>query len=353
MSANNIPRHLTTFEQVLLGNSLVIIASTLLTFVVTHFALEPYHYLLDTLAVLLAILAGVGVNALLLRHAFGPLFTMLRTIQAVQRGEQEHRVNAQGAPADIEQLAQTFNGMLDSLEATQQAALRAIAQAQEDERRRVALELHDATGQELTALVLKLALIEQDLEAERRMVEGDPLSDMDAPLTDHDALHQQLASAIQLAQRTMTGVRSLAQQLRPTVLDDLGLAAALRWLGQELGNRSPGKIQIKTDGGNVRLPPLVETMLFRVTQEALTNALRHSQARTIVVTFHCTGDRALVTIRDDGVGFTWPFAGSGIGIRGMSERMALVGGQCQIVSHPGQGATITASVPLPRKQEEA
>ncbi len=339
-------RRLTTFEQVLVSNSIVIVISTLATFEVTRITLEPYHYVLDMVFVSCAILVGVGLNMFLLKNAFRPLFAMLQTIQAIQHGHAKDRVRLGSAPAEIEMLAAAFNFMLDSIESSQQAALRDIAQAQEKERRRIALELHDATGQELMALTLKLTMVNQDIEDVVAMFTGAPQPQQTVIINQFAQIEQQIATTIQMVQRTMGGVRALSQQLRPSILDDIGLVAALQWLVKELADRTPGKILVSADDYVRRLPPLIEIILFRVAQEALTNALRHSQAQQIAIAIRHSVDCVTITIEDNGIGFSQTTGYAGIGIRGMRERIVSVGGHYQIASAPGNGTTIVATVPL-------
>jgi two-component system, NarL family, sensor histidine kinase UhpB len=332
----------TIFEQVILTNSAIIVIGALATYLITHLSYEPYHYLIDTLFVVLVTVAGVAINALLLRRAFQPLFGMLATIQAVQAGQTERRVTADVSAADIAQLAHAFNTMLDTLDASRRASLRSVAQAQEAERRHLALELHDATGQEITALALRLEYIRQEIaEVEDLPALGD--------VQDH------LDDAIALAQRTLRGVQGLAQHLRPTVLDDLGLSAALHWLAAEMQRGTTAAIAVTA--GEYRAPlteqqALAETMIFRVAQEALTNALRHSGANTIQINLRRSRTSLTLTVRDDGQGFSLADRHLGTGLSSMQERMALVGGRCEMRSARGMGTTITARVPL-REREMA
>jgi two-component system, NarL family, sensor histidine kinase UhpB len=310
----------------------VIIGSTLLTFVATRFAFEPYHFLLDTLAVMLAIISGVGINAYLLRRAFTSLFDMHETMQAVRGGDLVRRVNFASAPADIAQLADGFNEMLDTLDRMQNNRLLDITQAQEAERRRIALELHDATGQELTAILLKLSAIDLDL--------GEAIPAL-------ESTQRQIGDVQQLAQRTLDGVRALAQQLRPAVLDDYGLIPALRLLVQQYAMKNGPSLIFESSGTFAhRFPSLVETMLFRVAQEALTNAMRYANATTIRLYIREEASAIHLIVRDNGVGFVPANQKTGVGIRGMGERIHVVGGQFQVFSEPGRGTTITATVPL-------
>ncbi len=327
-------RTATIFEQVILTNSVIIVIGALATYLITHLSYEPYHYLIDTLFVVLATVAGVIVNAFLLRRAFQPLFGMLATIQSVQVGQTEQRVTADVPAGDIAQLAHAFNSMLDSLEEARRAGLRSVAHAQETERRRLALELHDATGQEITALILRMEVLRQELEESPINITG---------------VQGEVAEAMETAQRALRGVQGLAQQLRPTVLDDLGLSAALHWLAAEMRRGTTADIAVMA--GDYRAPlteqqALAETMIFRVAQEALANALRHSGARSIRITLRRTRTSLMLTVRDDGRGFSLADRPLGTGLSSMRERMTLVGGRCEMRSARGAGTTITARIPL-------
>ncbi len=335
---------LTTFEQALIANSLIILGSTVAAYWVTHQVLETYHFLIDSLFVLLATLIGVGVNAIFLRRLFAPLIEMQTTIEAIQSGTSDRRAMVDVRAADVAQLAEAFNAMLDALEAQRHARLREIATAQEEERRRLALELHDATGQDLTALILRLEMLRQDL--------GDPALEREALVRHLDTISEQ-------AQRALQGVQVLARQLRPSILDDLGLVAALRWLGQEMSHDGAAEVHVIINEPEAAteldstLSHLAETMLFRVAQEALSNATRHSEARHIALSLKYTMHALILTVQDDGRGFELETTAGrrGSGLRGMRERLAVVSGRLAIRSRPGAGTSIEAWVPLSSGEE--
>jgi two-component system sensor histidine kinase UhpB len=336
---------LTTFEQALIVNSIIILGSTVAAYWVTHQVIETYHFLIDTVFVLLATLVAVGFNAFFLRRTFAPLLAMQATIQAIQAGATDRRAVVDGRAADVARLATTFNAMLDALDASRRARLREIAAAQEEERRRLALELHDATGQELTALILRLEVLGQDL--------ADPAGDREVLLARVEAVTEQ-------AQQALQGVQALARQLRPSVLDDLGLAEALRWLGREMSQEDATQVQVVIRDGEEhrerphRLAPIAETMLFRVAQEGISNAIRHSGARKVALALARLPAGTRLTLSDDGCGFDVEQAEQrGTGLRGMRERMAVIEGRLEVRSRPGAGTTIVAWVPLSEQSEAA
>ena len=350
-------RRLTTFERVIVANSAIIVVGTAAGWWITQHNPEPYHYLIDTTFIALAAVVCVLVNFLLLRAAFAPLHGVLATIRSIEDGDVEARAPSDVADADARTLARAFNEMLDRLaHAHREAAVR-VLQAQEDERRRIALELHDETGQSLTALTLHAEVVHQLLSA----IPGDAA----------DEARRQVERLGALAQRTLAEVQALSRQLRPPLLDDLGLPAALRWLAEDARERLRLAVEVRVSGmaecedrmGNGAESPClpaedaahrdaVETALFRMAQECLTNAARHGRARRVRIALRLSPEHAWLTVVDDGAGFTQrrprirPDARRGLGLDGMRERLRLLDGQMRIRSRPGRGCAIRAVVPL-------
>jgi PAS domain S-box-containing protein len=202
---------------------------------------------------------------------------------------------------------------------------------QEAERRHLARELHDEVGQTLTALKL-------NLQAARSLTgpEGQ------APLEE----------SLGIVDRTIEQVRNLSLDLRPAMLDDLGLAAALRWYVNRQAKRADFVAELDLDDALPRLPPAQETMCFRVVQEALTNVARHAQASQVWIAIRGAGDKIGLSVRDDGVGFDVAAArqravrGASLGLLGIEERVRLVGGSLEIRSAAGEGAEICVEFPL-------
>ena len=205
--------------------------------------------------------------------------------------------------------------------------------AEEAERKRIAHDLHDQLGQELTAIKIRLDTLT------RAKASPD--------------VHAQLIEAAQAAGEALKRVREMSVDLRPPQLDNLGLAAALRSHVQRLASTGSLEIEFDSRGANAALPPEIEIVAFRVVQEALTNTMRHSGAAHAWVTLSATGKELRVEVRDDGAGFDVDqvlqrtAAQSGIGLYGMRERVALAGGTLDIRSAPGQGCAIVAIFPLP------
>jgi signal transduction histidine kinase len=204
----------------------------------------------------------------------------------------------------------------------QRAALsRRLIEAQEAERRSIARELHDDFGQVLTAIRLNL---------ERAGVD--------------------LGESIDLVDQAIGRVRDLALDLRPAILDDLGLASALRWYGARETKRAGLVFRAKVADIEERLSPVVEITCFRLVQEALTNAVRHAQARSVTVTLDVKPDELVLDVSDDGRGFDLRETGhrvgrEGLGLVGMQERVSLAGGTLSIDAAPGRGTVIRARFP--------
>jgi two-component system sensor histidine kinase UhpB len=342
-------RQTSTFEKVIVANSGIILLDTAAGWWVTQHDPETYHYLIDTTFIATAAMVGLVINFLLLRAAFAPLHGVLRTIRQVERGDWSARAEARESDADALVLASAFNAMLDHLEHERFEASARILGAQEAERRRIALELHDETGQSLTALALHAAVISQGLAHERGPAAA--------------RAREQAAQLQALAERTLAEVQALARRLRPPLLDDLGLAAALRWLADDARERLQMRVHLRCAGSESdtrpdeppRLSSEAETALFRIAQESLTNAARHGQARDVWIALRQSATYVSLLVVDDGQGFPpaavgtdqqahWP--ASGIGLIGMRERAHLVGGTVQLRTRPGYGCTVRAVVPV-------
>jgi signal transduction histidine kinase len=216
---------------------------------------------------------------------------------------------------------------IDTSQRVERDSLRRILDAQELERRRLALELHDETGQALTSILLALRAA-----TEKR--------------------HEELAGALEEVRELVVGalhdVRRLAVELRPKVLDDFGLVPALERLTSGFADQTAIEVELETNVPDGRLPSDVETTLYRIVQEALTNVVKHAQATRVSIVLTRTDDGMRLVVEDDGRGMS-PDRGSaeGIGLVGMSERAELLNGRLEIESSPGGGTSVVAEVPLP------
>jgi two-component system sensor histidine kinase UhpB len=207
---------------------------------------------------------------------------------------------------------------------------RRLSEAQETERRAIARELHDEVGQSLTATRINLRDLEQEAE-------GGPLA-------------ERLTAASSIISDLLSKVRQMSLDLHPSVLDDLGLVAALRWCVRTRTTGSKLEVVLDVPEELPRFDGMVEITLFRVFQEALSNVLKHAQARHLNVTVRYAEDRLQLTMQDDGVGFDAEVArrhalsGKSLGLLGMQERVRLAGGDIALKSTPGQGTELRVSL---------
>ncbi|MGN6255936.1 MAG: sensor histidine kinase [Solirubrobacterales bacterium] len=233
-------------------------------------------------------------------------------------------IDGVGETEEVERIELAFLRMMRRLEAERRRAGSAALHAQEEERARVARDLHDEVNQSLTGLLLRL---EAAREAAPPELEGE------------------LAETKALANQAMTELLSLARQLRPTALDDLGLVAAIGGQVEQLGRGEVGA-RLEVEGDFSDLGDDAQLVVYRVAQEALTNAARHSGARHVEVHLRRTdGGGVLLDVADDGRGFAFDESQRGLGIGGMRERALLVGGELAIESRPGHGTTVHLAVP--------
>ena len=205
-------------------------------------------------------------------------------------------------------------------------AVRRVVEAQELERARLARELHDETGQALASILLGLRSLEQAI--------------------DDEAAHVRVASVRDLVVSTLHDVRRLAVELRPAALDDFGLAAAIERLVETYRDGASTRVDLELQIGSARLPRDIETTLYRIVQEALTNITKHAEASRVSILLTRTARSAVLVVEDDGVGFDSSGRAVGrLGLAGMRERVVLVGGRLRIESGSA-GTTIAVEIPL-------
>jgi two-component system sensor histidine kinase UhpB len=285
---------------------------------------------MSTVAIVLLVILAVALAAALIaqRRRFAPIEDLIEEMEKVDLSRPGPVL-----PASIDGVAETeeaarlelaFLRMMNRLEAERRRAGSAALRAQEEERARVARDLHDEVNQSLTGLLLRL-------EAAREAAPPE--------------LESEIAETKALANQAMTELLSLARQLRPTALDDLGLAAAIGGQVEQLGR---GEVNARLDvtGDFSDLGDDAQLVVYRVAQEALSNAARHSGAGHIRVQLTRTETGGVVLdVTDDGRGFAFDQAEGGLGIAGMRERALLVGGDLTIESRPNHGTTVRLTVP--------
>lgn len=250
----------------------------------------------------------LGLSVLI---AIGVAGVSIFRVSALERHSENQRERAETAEKELRRLSNQ------------------LVQAQEEERKSISRELHDEIGQMLTGLKMELGNLED--------FRNSPGNDF--------ATH--LAETRALTEQTMRSVRDLAMGLRPSMLDDLGLAPALRWQAREFSRRSGVSVSIQADGDFDHLSEPVRTCIYRVVQESLTNCARHAQASSIGIVIDGTEDRMSVTVRDDGKGFDLKQAsGRGLGLIGMEERIKKLGGTLSIASKQNGGTVLKVELPV-------
>ena len=277
---------------------------------------------LAILAVGLAVM--LVVNRLLLARELAPLERVTAAMRRADPLVPGARVPVPRRPSEASDLAVAFNAMAERLEDERRDSTRRALGAQEGERLRIARELHDEVGQQLTALLLRLTSARRDAGSEI-----DPV----------------LVEAYGLARQSLDDVRRVARELRPEALDDLGLPSALAALCERLARQTELRVEQRLQPV---LPPLTdeeELVIYRVAQEALTNVLRHAGRDRAAMTLQVKGDELVLEVHDDGRGFDVE-ASTANGLLGMRERALLIGARLEIRSRRADGTLVRLALPL-------
>ncbi|MFW6330563.1 MAG: ATP-binding protein [Gemmatimonadota bacterium] len=324
------------FYKILVANAILVL---LFSLTATWLAIELTRRdaaFVPILAVAVAgVVVSVAVNAVIIQLALEPIRLLKRTADVVQEGDLEARVPMSPlADREMARLAVATNAMLDRL-SDYRSRLRDVAaralNAAEEERRRISLELHDDASQRLAAILMRLRLARGVADAETK----------DAVL---EEVRRELAE-------TADGLRRYAQGLRPPALDELGLGPAIESHVRHVAETSAVPVELKVEGVGRLDAPEAELALYRIVQEAITNAVRHSQARQIRVTLERCNGAVLAMVQDDGVGFDVDAVMAdhdgkhGLGLFGMRERAEYVGGRVELQSVLRKGTTVWAAVP--------
>lgn len=311
------------FRRVFLINGLIFTLGTLIL------ALSPASVsarikLTEVPVLVVGLVVILAANAVLLRSSLAPLDRLAASMRRVDPPKRSDRVDDSDS-GDLQHLIESFNAMLDRLETERTTASASALAAQENERQRIARELHDEIGQTLTVALLTL----------KRAVDRAPV-----------AIRAELADAQEIVRSSLDEVREIARRLRPDALEDLGLHSALNALCNDFAQASGIAVVKHIALQSDRLKPDVELVCYRIAQEGLTNVARHSGAKKVWVDLH-TGDGELtLRVADDGCGgiATEPLR-EGAGINGMRERALLVNATLTISSPPGGGTEVLVVIP--------
>lgn len=294
--------------------------------------LVPRH-LADEVTVVSLLLVLV-LNAALVAWALKPLAILEATARRVSAGAWDARaVMPAMADSNLVRIADTFNTLLDN-SAAERARVRTLAvrvvDADDRERSRIARELHDGTAQALSALDMLLSTTSSEWSAE--------------------LARENLQIMREITAEALESVRLLSQTVHPRVLDDLGLAAALRMLGKRASALAGIEVQLNNSVEALEVSPLVAATIYRIAQEALHNATKHAGTGILIeVDLERSSEQLHLRVRDNGTGFTVPASGqprAGMGLFVMEERCVLVDARLSVHSEPGRGTTVEVWVPL-------
>jgi two-component system sensor histidine kinase UhpB len=308
----------TLLTQVLAVNTVLVAVTAFVAAVIARDRLKDAASTEGLLLIALAVAGVILLNSILLRRRLEPMERLVETMSSVDMASPGTRAEVtRGAADEVRRLSADFNRMLERLEDERRESGRAVLRAQELERSRIAQDLHDEVNQALTAILLRLQA------------------------TAHAAppgLQAELRESQQLVTQAMEELLNLARQLRPTALDDHGLVPALASQVSDFGDRTGIRTTFRRHGSPPRLSDEEQLVIYRVTQESLSNVAQHARARHVDVELSFVG-RTVLRVRDDGAGFKSLPRGR-LGVSGMRERALLVGGSLEIFSNPGQGTTI-------------
>ena len=319
----------------LAGANLIIVAAALLAVLAERHSLLP-----GTAVSILGLALGLSlvVSLALVYVALRPLTDLEATAARVSDGDLEARVPTSIlADRDMARVGTTLNTLLDRLTEDREGMRRLAAQvisAQDEERARVARELHDSTAQMLAAIMLQLGVAARENTS--------------------PVLDERIATLREMASEALEEVRSLSHTIHPRVLDDLGLAAALEWLARQTREQESLDVEVFAADGPA-IPKLPASVLYRIAQESLRNVVRHAQARRVELWLRRAPGTATLEVVDDGRGFDVRQAEErrpGMGLFSMRERVGLVNGTLSLVSASGRGTRVVATVPLTESESE-
>ena len=283
----------------------------------------------ELVLLLVGLVAMLLVDLLLVRQALSPLRRLARVMGTVDLLRPGRRaVGFERSSTEVLALANAFNEMLERLEDERHDSSARVLAAQENERLRIARELHDEIGQTLTAVALR---------AEHTAQRSGPD-------------HPEFAELAEIVQHSLADVRRISLELRPGALDELGLINALISLCARVDAQSPLRVHRDLQGPLPELSPEVELAIYRIAQEALTNAMRHSDASEVDVSLRCSGDALRLAVKDNGRGLPEPIRDGG-GLTGMRERAMLIGADLELESALGPNGGVTVSVRVPFNRE--
>jgi two-component system sensor histidine kinase UhpB len=310
--------------QVVAANLLLVVATLFAASAASSLDLELDDQRLQFALLAMTVILALLLNILMLRRRFDPLEELIRRIEAIDPANPAEFEAPENPVVEVERLALAFSKLLARIEAERRRAGRLQLRAQEEERKRVARDLHDEVNQALTAILLRLEALAQI-----------------AP----PRLRDELTETKGLANQAMEELLQLARQLRPTALDDHGLLPALEEQLRRFKAQHGIDTTLTTEGSLDDLRGEQQLVLYRVTQEALNNVARHSGAERVSVEIARDDGHVELAVADDGAGFEVGREDRGLGLDGMAERARLVDGDFEVEAAPGRGTTLRLRMP--------
>jgi len=302
--------------------NVAILVTAFLLLLLTPVSVSPEPTRGQFVILLAGLIVMLASNALLLRFSMAPLGRLMGLMRSVDVLQPGRRLDAGGTP-EVAEVITAFNATLERLEDERRASMRRVLSAQEAERRRIAQELHDQIGQNLTAVVLELKRLQGHVTADWA---------------------DTLADAQELARESLGELRRISYELRPAALDDLGLRSALESLATAVARRADIDVALEVAPDLPPLPADVELAVYRIAQEALTNAVRHSGCTRSRVRLSAEDDAVYLRVADDGRGLG-ELPRSGGGVRGMRERALMIGGRLVLGVSDEGGVEVELSIP--------
>jgi two-component system sensor histidine kinase UhpB len=325
--------------RIAIGNAVIIILGaiigTFLTSFLANISATLWHFILFAS---IGVVISLALNFIIIRAALRPIRDIRLIVRRIQARQAEvTQLSLEDTDPDIYHLTLSLNSLISQLEASNQQ-LRLLSEramnAQEEERKRIARSLHDDTGQSLSTLIINLERLENHLPKDKA------------------ELLNRLQSIRQMAKDSLECLRSIIYDLRPAILDDLGLLPAIRWYARTNLEQAGIQVELNFPEELPDLPQPLATTLFRITQESVNNIIHHSQAKKATITMSIREGILSLRVKDDGLGFDplqmtqeaihlqhW-------GLVGIQERIELVGGKLALSSDPTHGTIITITVPL-------
>jgi two-component system sensor histidine kinase UhpB len=331
------------FYRIAIGNAIIIVIGafigTVLPQVLTDISATVWHFIIF---VSIGVIISLILNFILIRLSLQPLLELRKIVIHIQTEQADvEQLALKDTDPDIQQLAEALNSLIGQLQNSNQQlrmlSERAIS-VQEKERKRIARSLHDDTGQSLSTLIIHLDRLEKQL-----------------PI-DNNELVNRLQAIRQIATDSITCLRSIIYDLRPAILDDLGLLPAIRWYAQTNLEGAGINVELDFPDDIPSLPQPIATTFFRVLQEGVNNIIRHSQSKNVSITLGVLETEVYLRLHDDGHGFNPALIDNAAidmqhwGLIGIQERIELVGGKMNIHSDPEHGTTLQVNVPIMRSE---